>query len=306
MLAPMTTHAGVAEAPTPVERRRALALLRLARPAEWSKNVLVLAPLIFSGRDGAGAIGSALLAFAAFCLVSSAGYAFNDTLDAPLDREHPAKRHRPVASGVVSPQVALAAGAGWALLGLAVAAAAGGAGLVGAVAAYAALTAAYSLRLKALVILDVMTIGACFLARVFGGAVAVDVRASAWLLVCTGSVALFLGFTKRRQEAMSELHEGRRTRPVLEHYSLPFLDQMVSLVTAMAILSYTIYATDSFLVGDRMLFTVPPVLYALFRYLYLVYDRRDQRDAADLLLHDPGMLVASVTWLATAIVVIQV
>jgi 4-hydroxybenzoate polyprenyltransferase len=302
----MTTDARVAEAGTAVEPRRALALLRLARPAEWAKNVLVVAPLVFSGRDSAGAIGSALLALIAFCLVSSAGYALNDTRDAPLDREHPVKRRRPVAAGIVPPRVALAAGAAWALLGFAVAAAAGGLGLVGVIAAYAALTVAYSLRLKAVVILDVMTIAACFLARVFGGAVAVDVKASAWLLVCTGSVALFLGFTKRRQEAMSELHDARRTRPVLEHYSLPFLDQMVSLVTAMAILSYTIYATDSFLVGDRMLFTVPPVLYALFRYLYLIYDRRDPRDAAELLFHDPGMLVASVTWLATAIVVIHV
>ena len=141
--------------------------------------------------------------------------------------------------------------------------------------------------------------------RVIGGSVAVDVRPSAWLLVCTGSAALFLGFTKRRQEAMSERHDGRQTRPVLEHYSLPFLDQMVSLVTAMAILSYTIYATDSPIGGDRMLLTVPPVLYALFRYLYLIYDRQETRDAADLILHDPGMRAASVTWLLAAIAVIQ-
>ncbi len=148
------------------------------------------------------------------------------------------------------------------------------------VAGYGVLTVAYSTLLKYLVILDVMAIAGCFLLRVLGGAVAVDVEASEWLLFCTGMLALFLGFTKRRQEAVREDHEGAVTRPVLEHYPLPFLDQMVSLVTAAALLSYGIYAIDSPLVGGRMLATTPIVLYGLFRYLYLIYAREDQRDAA--------------------------
>ena len=126
------------------------------------------------------------------------------------------------------------------------------------------ITAAYSLLLKRLVILDVMTIASLFILRVVAGAVAVEAQASEFLLICTGMLALFLGFTKRRQEAMLEAASPRRsrdgqpeTRPVLEHYSLPFLDQMIAMVTAAAILSYVIYAVDSPLAGSRMLATAP-------------------------------------------------
>ena len=250
------------------------------------------------------AVLDAGLAFVAFCLISSAGYAFNDTLDAPLDRDHPQKRNRPVASGAIGPASALAVAVTGAIAALAVAAVVR-AELIAVVAGYGALTAAYSLGLKRLVIVDVMAITGCFLLRVVGGTVAVDVEGSSWLFVCTGSAALFLGFTKRRQEARSEAHDGRRTRPVLEHYTVPFLDQMVSLVTAMAIISYTIYATESPLAGDEMLLTVPPVLYALFRYLYLIYVRERSEDAARLIVRDPGMLAASATWLAVALVLIE-
>jgi 4-hydroxybenzoate polyprenyltransferase len=281
------------------------AALALMRPVEWLKNVLVLAPLLFAGlADEGPAVVDALLAFAAFCLMASAGYALNDARDAELDRDHPVKRRRPVASGALTPPQALA------IAGLLALAALGCAALVRAeliavVAGYGALTAAYSLALKTLVIVDVMTIAGCFLLRVIGGTVAIDVEGSSWLFVCTGSAALFLGFTKRRQEALSEAHDGRRSRPVLEHYTVPFLDQMVSLVTAMAIISYTIYATESPIAGDEMLLSVPPVLYALFRYLYLIYDRRRTEDAAQLILGDAGMLAASVTWLVVVLVLIQ-
>ncbi len=137
---------------------------------------------------------------------------------------------------------------------------------------------------KRLVILDVMTIASLFLLRVVAGAVAVEAHASEWLLLCTAMLALFLGFTKRRQEAMSlppeaSLPPARSpaksdTRPVLEHYSLPFLDQMVAMVTAAAIISYAIYAVNSPIIGTKMLATAPSVLYGIFRYLYLIYDRR--------------------------------
>src|SRR5215216_6610027 len=146
--------------------------------------------------------------------------------------------------------------------------------------------------------------------RVVAGAVAVDAHASEWLLVCTGMLALFLGFTKRRQEAMEEQESmpaassasrpgtagSRVTRPVLEHYSLPFLDQMVSMVTAAAIISYAVYAVDSPRIGSEMLATAPSVLYGIFRYLYLIYDRRDTRSTAAILTRDPGMILAGVTW----------
>lgn len=281
------------------------ALLTLARPLEWLKNALVLAPLLFAGMLSEGeAVRDAILAFAAFCLIASAGYAVNDTLDAPLDRDHPEKRKRPVASGALTPTQALVAAAVWAVAALALATAVR-AELLAVVGGYGVLTLAYSLALKKLVIVDVMTIAGCFLLRVVGGTVAIDVEGSSWLFVCTGSAALFLGFTKRRQEARSEAHDGRRTRPVLEHYTVPFLDQMVSLVTAMAIISYTIYATEAPLAGDEMLLTVPPVLYALFRYLYLIYVRERTEDAARLIVRDPGLVAASVTWLGVALVLIE-
>jgi hypothetical protein len=187
--------------------------------------------------------------------------------------------------------------------------------------------------LKRLVIIDVMTIASLFILRVVAGAVAVEAHASEWLLLCTAMLALFLGFTKRRQEAMEEMEqkpaasaqgaEGDRwserdartlpepsgsptTRPVLEHYSLPFLDQMVSMVTAGAIISYAIYAVNSPLIGSKMLATGPSVLYGVFRYLYLIYDRNDTRSTAAILTEDPGMIFAGVSWVGIALLMLYV
>ena len=154
--------------------------------------------------------------------------------------------------------------------------------------AYGVGTTLYSYVLKHEVILDVMTIAGLFVLRVLAGAVAVDADASAYLLLCTGMVALFLGFTKRRQEATSELHSGTESRPVLEHYSIPFLDQMVAMVTAATVMSYAIYCVNSPLIGSKMLGTLPPVVYGIFRYLYLIYDRKDTRSTDAILLEDYG------------------
>jgi 4-hydroxybenzoate polyprenyltransferase len=282
------------------------AVIVALRPIEWVKNLFVLAPLLFGAQlDNASALRSAAATLVAFCAVSSAGYLLNDSLDVNLDRHHPTKRYRPIASGELPVPVAIAI----AVL-LAVAAIAIGFAVepevAAAVAGYAVLTVAYSALLKHLVILDVMAIAGCFLLRVIGGAVAVDVQASEWLLFCTGMLALFLGFTKRRQEAKREDLEGGPTRPVLEHYPLPFLDQMVSLVTAAALLSYGIYAIDSPLVGGRMLATTPIVLYGLFRYLYLIYAREDDRDAARLVGSDPGIQAALAVWAVTVGVLLYV
>ena len=148
------------------------------------------------------------------------------------------------------------------------------------VVGYGVAQMAYSLGLKQIVIIDVMTLAGLFILRVAAGASAVDAHASEWLILCTGMLAAFLGFTKRRQEAVSELHEGTSTRPVLEHYSLPFLDQMVSLVTTGTVISYAIYTVNSPLIGSQMMLTIPPVVYGIFRYLYLIYDRSDDRSMA--------------------------
>ena len=283
------------------------ALVVAMRPPEWIKNLLVYAGLLFSQQfDDPGRVLDATLVFVAFCAISSAGYLVNDLRDASFDRRHPEKRHRPIASGELTERVASV----WAVV-LTVAAivlplAAVSAEVAGLVALYGATTIAYSLVLKRLVIIDVMTIASLFILRVVAGAVAVDAAASEWLLVCTAMLALFLGFTKRRQEAMEEMAENADTRPVLEHYSIPFLDQMVAMVTAAAIISYAVYAVDSPNIGSEMLATAPSVLYGIFRYLYLIYDRRDTRSTAAILIEDPGMIFAGVTWVITALLMLYV
>jgi 4-hydroxybenzoate polyprenyltransferase len=305
---------GIAEPPTPPRRSAAAALIVTMRPSEWIKNLLVFAGLLFSQklRQGPQVI-DATLTFAAFCAISSAGYLFNDIRDADHDRQHPKKRRRPIASGELRPTTAAAAGIGLAACSVAIPMIAVSAEVAGFVALYGAITAAYSLGLKRLVIIDVMTIASLFLLRVVAGAVAVEAHASEWLLLCTAMLALFLGFTKRRQEAMAEqaappastpAEVSRVTRPVLEHYSLPFLDQMIAMVTAGAIMSYSIYAVNSPFIGSKMLATAPSVLYGIFRYLYLIYDRGDTRSTAAVLTEDPGMVFAAITWVATALLML--
>ena len=284
-----------------MRRTPARAVVASLRPAEWTKNLFVFAAVVFSGRfEDLDPILESAVVFAAFCAVSSAGYLFNDVRDAAHDRLHPTKRSRPIAAGELSAKTALMLAAGLAVVGLAAAAAVGLEPLA-VTAGYGVATAAYSLLLKHVVIVDVMTIAGCFLLRVLAGAVTVDVDVSEWLVVCTGMLALFLGFTKRRQEAAAELRAGGATRPVLEHYSLPFLDQMVALVSTGTVLSYVIYATESPLVGGDMLWTAPMVTYGIFRYLYLIYDRAEQRDAAQLVTRDPGMIAAALAWAGTVL-----
>src|SRR5665811_361912 len=243
------------EAAEPVVPRRSplRAAIKTGRPQEWIKNVFVFAGLLFSGKfnDG-GAVTEAVLAFVAFCGISSAGYYVNDLVDVELDRKHPKKRFRPLAAGELSARAAMAIAPvlAAAAIGLAFAAINWQVGLM--VTGYGIAQVAYSLGLKQVVIVDVMTLAGLFILRVAAGASAVDAHASEWLVLCTGMLAAFLGFTKRRQEAVSELHQGASSRPVLEHYSLPFLDQMVSLVTTGTVISYAIYTVNSPLIGSEM------------------------------------------------------
>jgi 4-hydroxybenzoate polyprenyltransferase len=276
------------------------------RPQEWVKNLLVFAGLLFSGKfDDVDAILAATLTFVAFCMVASAGYLINDARDIEEDRQHPTKRNRPIAAGELGTSTAIGLAVVLAIVGLA-AATLLDVTVGGIVLAYAVGTTLYSYVLKHEVILDVMTIAGLFVLRVLAGAVAVDADASAYLLLTTGMVALFLGFTKRRQEATSELHSGAESRPVLEHYSIPFLDQMVAMVTAGTVMSYAIYAVNSPLIGAKMLGTLPPVVYGIFRYLYLIYDRKDTRSTDAILLEDYGMIGAGVTWVASVIILLAI
>jgi 4-hydroxybenzoate polyprenyltransferase len=290
-----------------VPRRSPLrAAIKTGRPKEWIKNVFVFAGLLFSGQfNDLDAVAAATVTFFAFCLISSAGYFLNDLIDVELDRKHPKKRFRPLAAGELTEGAAKTIAPGIAAVGL-------GLGFlvnweVGLmVVGYGAAQVAYSLGLKQIVIVDVMTLAGLFILRVAAGAEAVDAHASEWLLLCTGMLAAFLGFTKRRQEAVSELHEGTSTRPVLEHYSLPFLDQMVSLVTTGTVISYAIYTVNSPIVGSEMMWTIPPAVYGIFRYLYLIYDRNDDRSMSGIIAGDRGIQAAGAAFALVAFLLIYV
>jgi 4-hydroxybenzoate polyprenyltransferase len=293
--------------PQKPRRGRLRAVIVALRPQEWVKNLLVYAGLLFSGQfDDVEAIAAATVTFAAFCMIASAGYLVNDAHDVEEDRQHPKKRFRPIAAGELSVPTAITLAVVLAIVGLAGATALEGLTVGGIVLAYGVGTTLYSYVFKHEVILDVMAIAGLFVLRVLAGAIAVDADASAYLLLCTGMVALFLGFTKRRQEATSELHSGTESRPVLEHYSIPFLDQMVAMVTAGTVMSYAIYCVNSPLIGSKMLGTLPPVVYGIFRYLYLIYDRKDRRSTDAILLEDYGMIGAAVTWVASVVILMAI
>jgi 4-hydroxybenzoate polyprenyltransferase len=301
-------EAGKADAAEPVVPRRSplRAAIKTGRPKEWIKNVFVFAGLLFSGKfNQSHEVLEAFVTFVAFCLISSAGYFINDLIDVELDRKHPKKRFRPLAARELSEATAKAIAPALAVIAIGIAFTVNWqVGLM--VVGYGVAQVAYSLGLKQIVIIDVMTLAGLFILRVAAGASAVDAHASEWLILCTGMLAAFLGFTKRRQEAVSELHEGTSTRPVLEHYSLPFLDQMVSLVTTGTVLSYAIYTVNSPLIGSQMMLTIPPVVYGIFRYLYLIYDRSDDRSMAAIVAEDRGIQAAGASYALIAFLLLYV
>jgi len=304
---PADSQADAAHDEPVVPRRSPLrAAIKTGRPKEWIKNVFVFAGLLFSGKFTHGhEIAMALVTFVSFCLISSAGYFVNDLIDVELDRKHPKKRFRPLAARELSESTAKAIAPALAAVAIGIAFLVNWkVGLM--VVGYGVAQMAYSLGLKQIVIIDVMVLAGLFILRVAAGASAVDAHASEWLILCTGFLAAFLGFTKRRQEAVSELHEGTSTRPVLEHYSLPFLDQMVSLVTTGTVISYAIYTVNSPLIGSQMMLTIPPVVYGIFRYLYLIYDRSDDRSMAQIVAGDRGIQAAGAAFAIIAFFLLYV
>jgi 4-hydroxybenzoate polyprenyltransferase len=303
---PTEANPSTAEEPVVPRRSPLRAAIKTGRPKEWIKNVFVFAGLLFSGKfNQSHEVVEALVTFVAFCLISSAGYFVNDLIDVELDRKHPKKRFRPLAARELSEGAAKAIAPMLAIVAVAIAFTVNWqVGLM--VIGYGVAQIAYSLGLKQIVIIDVMTLAGLFILRVAAGASAVDAHASEWLILCTGMLAAFLGFTKRRQEAVSELHEGTATRPVLEHYSLPFLDQMVSLVTTGTVISYAIYTVNSPLIGSKMMLTIPPVVYGIFRYLYLIYDRSDDRSMSGIVAGDRGIQAAGAAYAIIAFLLLYV
>jgi 4-hydroxybenzoate polyprenyltransferase len=270
------------------------------RPAQWAKNSFVLAPLVFGRLLGdRGAVLRALLALAAFCCASSAVYLVNDLKDREEDRKHPLKRLRPLAAGTLSVPVAAAAAIVLVLAAGAIAYALPGAFAL-ALGAYLALNLLYTAGMKHVVILDVMTISFGFVLRVLAGAAATGVLVSSWLILCTIFLSLFLAFSKRRHELILLADSATEQRRVLYHYSPAFLDQMINVVTASSVVSYALYAVAPETVEkyqtQNLVYTIPMVLFGIFRYLYLMYQQPGERNPTEAILKDPPFLINIGVW----------
>jgi 4-hydroxybenzoate polyprenyltransferase len=294
--------------PRPSRASRRSGLVAALRPHQWTKNLIVFAGLIFGQKLlDPNAVVRATATFAIFCALSSVVYLLNDLADREADRQHPLKKHRAIASGIVSPALALAVAAGLAVVGL------GGAFLlgrnVGLVAlGYLALFTLYSGPLKHLVILDVLTIAAGFVLRAVAGAVAIPVAISPWLLIVTILLALFLGLAKRRHELVLLADDASAHRRSLEEYSPYLLDQMIAVVSASTIVAYAFYTVSPDTIhkfGTNMLgLTLPFPLYGIFRYLYLVHRKDGGGSPAELLLTDRPLLICVALWVAAVVALI--
>ncbi len=280
--------------------RRPGALWESLRPRQWTKNAFVFAAILFSGNLlRADMLLRVVWAFVVFCALSGAGYLLNDVLDIGLDSRHPVKRNRPLASGRLDAPTAMGAAALLTAGGLIVAWVLGRPFFWCALA-YVVLHAAYSLAIKQVVILDIFAIAGFFVLRAVAGAVVIGVQFSAWLVICTTLLALFLALCKRRHELVLLVSGAPEHRGVLAQYSTHLLDQMVAIVTASTVIAYTLYTMSEDTVarvGSRgMVFTVPFVLYGVFRYLYLVHQRRSGGQPEDVLVSDLPLLADVLLW----------
>lgn len=276
----------------------AAGLLATARPRQWIKNLILFGPLVFDYKLAAlDLLGRALLAFAAFCLASSAVYFVNDVLDVESDRQHPAKQSRPLASGQITTAQALVSALvlGGVSLGLGFALSPG-VGLV--VAAYIALNAGYSTFIKHLVILDVFAIAAGFILRAVAGALAIHVNISPWLYVCTLLLSLFLGFSKRYNELAILQDDAATHRRSLEEYTPAMLEQLTSILMGSTIMAYSLYSfsAESLPANHSMMLTIPFVLYGIFRYYYLVHKKNLGGAPEVVLMRDVPLMIDVALW----------
>jgi 4-hydroxybenzoate polyprenyltransferase len=284
-------------------------LLRVVRLRQWLKNTLVFAPLMFAGRLADLPVAlEAFWTFLSFSLVASAVYAVNDWFDREEDRRHPEKRFRPIASGVVSGRATIVLAASLSLVGVSLACLATNAAVATAEAIYLSINIWYSLSLKHQVILDVFAIAAGFVIRVIAGALAVGVVASHWLLLCTFFLALFLGFAKRRSELELLKEESRNHRDVLASYSPALITQMNVILCAASVVCYAAYTVSPETMAafgtDKLIYTVPFVVYGLFRYLFLVEMRSDGGNPSVLVTRDKPLGICVLAWLGVSALII--
>jgi 4-hydroxybenzoate polyprenyltransferase len=282
------------------------ALLETMRPRQWAKNVFIFAALVFDKQLLiAGSFLRTLGGFALFCLISSSVYIFNDLADVEADRQHPEKKHRPIPSGRLSHAAAWIAG-----ILLAIVAIGGGYFLAPAfaavVAAYFLLNLAYSKWLKHVLILDVLILAAGFVLRVDAGVRLIHVeRFSPWLYVVMTLLALYLGFGKRRAELALLTEDAANHRRVLQGYTIPLLDQFIMIVSGMTIVAYSLYtfSAPNVPANHSMMLTIPFVMYAIFRYLYLIEVEHSGGAPEEILLTDRPFQISMMLWAAAVLAV---
>lgn len=272
------------------------------RLRQWTKNVFVFVALIFARRiTDTDAAMAAVMTFGAFCLASSAAYLFNDIFDRERDRQHPEKAKRPIASGALGVAPA-AASAAILWIGALVLALVVNLHVLWIVGGYLVLQLLYSFLLKHVVILDLFVIAAGFVLRVAAGAEAIPVPISSWLFVCTVLISLFLGTAKRRHE-LCNLEKAEDHRATLGRYSPYLLDQMIAISAAATVVSYSLYTLSEETVAkfgtDKLKWTIPFVLFGLFRYLYLIHMRRQGDQPEKVLLTDVPLLLNIILYGAT-------
>jgi 4-hydroxybenzoate polyprenyltransferase len=304
--------------------RRILALFRAMRPRQWVKNLALFVGIVFAQRLlSPPVLERAVIAFVAFCLASSIIYLLNDLLDLENDRQHPVKSKRPLASGALPTSWAIVA-MGVLLLICAglialiffipiavqpdIFASYGGASLLFAltVLTYLLLMVLYSVRLKHVVLLDVFIIASGFVLRILAGAVVLPVLISPWLYLVTILLSLFLALNKRRNELVLLQGEASSHRQILKEYSVPLLDQLITIVTATTLMAYSLYTFQSSTGNHHLMVTIPFVLYGMFRYLYLVHMRMEGGSPEEVLLRDRHILATVVLCTALIILVLYI
>ncbi|MBA3364257.1 MAG: UbiA prenyltransferase family protein [Actinobacteria bacterium] len=284
--------------PTVYRRSPVKAALVSLRPRQWSKNLLVLAGIVFAAKIGDWVRWSeAAAALAAYCAASSAGYLVNDVRDAEADRLHPGKRDRPIARGELSARAALGLAAVLAVSALGITAVLGPVSML-FLAGFLALQGVYSLGLKHVVLVDVFMIGALFVIRAAAGAEAVRVRISPWLLLCTALLALFLALAKRRGELVLVGAQATPGRAVLQGYSLQLVDQLIAVVASSTVIAYSLYTFTAH--SRAMMMTIPFVLFGIFRYLLLIHRHDLGEEPERLLFSDRPILLTVALWSITA------
>ncbi len=286
-----------------------IGLIKTMRPKQWTKNIVIFAPLTFDVKlFNLHYLARTIAGFVLLCLISGTVYIINDLVDIEQDRQHPKKRHRPLASGQVSTGVAIAAAIVLPLIGLPL-------GFLlhplmgGILTLYLLIQLGYSFWLKHVVILDVLLIASGFVLRVAAGVPLVDAeRFSPWLYICMTLVALIFGFGKRRHELMLLEENASAHRQILQEYNLPLLDHILSIVTASTLLAYALYtfSAEGLPENHSMMLTIPFVLYAFFRYLYLIHVKKMGGEPEEIVLSDRPLQVTFILWGLSVVIVMYV